>query len=640
LKAVDARHWLQSLFDESPVAIGFSRDGVMLDANDAYLRLFGYATVTELRGESLLDQIAPPHRARVREMVAQRARGEVLPERYETRGLRKDGTEFPFEVTVSRVAVADGPLTIAFISDMSERDDALAALMASEERFRTLAGATLEAVIIHGDGKVLLANEAAAAMCGFDDAKSMEGTSIADLTHPDSRGLVADKVRSGDARPYEGLGRRRDGQTFMAEVQGRTVSHQGKEIRVTTIRDITERKRIEAEQRALGERVRQTQRLESLAVLAGGVAHDFNNILTVISNGVALAKRDAGIDSASAPYWDAMALAAERAGDLCRQMLAYAGEGRLLTEAIDLNALVHEMAFMLDVSITKKATLVRELTPTRPILLGDATQIRQIVLNLVLNASEATAGSAGTITVTTGSGTYDAADFARSAAGGEPRPGPYVWLEVRDDGIGMDRPTAAQMFDPFFTTKFVGRGLGMAAVLGIVRSHGGAIDVESRLGQGTRVRVFFPAFKPDTVAAALPQARPAAEGSPPAGLVLVVDDEKNIRVTTELLLREMGFDVILARDGAEAIAAYRAHGGRIGAVLLDLTMPVMDGRETMKELRLMAPSLPVILTSGRGSAQLEDAPLELVPDAVLPKPYLPEVLFATLRRVLHGRERT
>ncbi|HEY4015269.1 MAG TPA: PAS domain S-box protein [Polyangiaceae bacterium] len=626
-KPIDVHDWLEALFDESPVAIGFSRDGVMLDVNPAYLRLFGHESAAELRGGPLLDQIAPSHRPQVLEMITQRARGDHLPQRYQTRGLRKDGTEFPFEVSTMRTVVADGPLTIAFLSNVSEREDALSALKASEERFRTLSAAALEGVFVHAEGRIVLANEAGAAMYRFDPA-SMVGASLMDLTAPESRAVVAEHLRSGSSEPYEGIARRRDGTTFAAEVRGRTLSHQGRPTRVTIIRDITHRKRVEAEQRALAERVRQAHKLESLGVLAGGVAHDFNNILTVISNEIALARREVGLGAPFAGHLDAIALATRRAADLCRQMLAYAGKAKLEREPVELSALVDEMSSMLEASIAKKATLVRDLASGLPTLLGDATQIRQIVMNLVLNASEAIPGTRGSVRVSTGTGSYDAAAFARSAAGGEPKPGAYVWLEVEDDGVGMDAPTVAQMFDPFFTTKFVGRGLGMAAVLGIVRGHEGAIDVESWPGRGTRIRILLPA-RTKGPAGAMPRPADPLGGT---GVVLIVDDERNVRISTQRLLRGFGFDVLTAQDGPEAIEIFRSESARIDAVLLDLTMPGIDGMETLKVLRSIAAEIPVILTSGYG---LDDEPKRGDgPDAVLPKPYTAELLLATLRRMM------
>jgi PAS domain S-box-containing protein len=627
--------WLQALFDESPMAIGFARDGLTLDANPTYVRLFGYTSVDELRGRSILEHIAPSHRAQIAELVALRARGEGSPHHYETRGLRKDGMEFPMEVTTTRVLVADGPLTIAFIRDVSERDDALHALRASEERFRTLSGAAFEAVFVHAEGKVVLANDAGAVMYGYDPA-SMVGVPVMDLIAPESRAFVFEHIRRGGTEPCEGLARRRDGSTFFAESRGRTLSgpDQPTPLRVVVIRDITDRKRAEAEQRAMAERMRQTQKLESLGVLAGGIAHDFNNILTIITNGVALAKGEGRPVSVS-EHLDNIELAARRAADLCRQMLAYAGKAAFVREAVDLGALVAEMSSMLDVSIAKKVKLVRELESGIPRLLGDPTQIRQVVMNLVLNASEAIAGPEGRVVVSTGAGTYGAEAFARSAAGGDPKAGAYVYLQVSDDGVGMDGPTLSQMFDPFFTTKFTGRGLGMAAVLGIVRSHAGAIDVESGPGSGTRIRVFFPASP-----AKSPSTRPGAPATEVRGqgVVLLVDDEKNVRLSTQLLLKDLGFDVLVARDGLEGIDVFRAESGRIGAVLLDMTMPRMDGVATLRELRQIAPQIPVVLTSGYGSIPLEGSGVDsrpgAVPDAVLAKPYAAQQLLATLQKVM------
>ena len=421
-------------------------------------------------------------------------------------------------------------------------------------------------------------------MYGFD-ADAIVGASLLDLTAPESHAILADHVRRGSTEPYEGIARRRDGTTFfVAEAHGTTLSHQGKPTRVTVIRDVTDRKRAEAEQRVLAERVRQAQKLESLGLLAGGVSHDFNNILTVISNGVALAKRESGLGAASVAHLEAIALAVERASDLCRQMLAYAGEARLEREAIELSALVGEMSSMLEASLSKKATLERGLAPGLPTVLGDATQIRQIVMNLVLNASEAITEH-GTIRVSTGTRSYEATELARFAPRGDQPSGPYVWLEVQDDGVGMDGPTIAKMFDPFFTTKFVGRGLGMAAALGIVRGHEGAIDVESSPGHGTRVRVLFPVCTKKAIGAASKPA-PELRGQ---GVVLLVDDEKNVRRSTELLLRGFGFEVLAACDGAQAIEMFASASSRIDVVLLDLTMPRMNGTETLKELRLLAP---------------------------------------------------
>jgi CheY-like chemotaxis protein len=363
--------------------------------------------------------------------------------------------------------------------------------------------------------------------------------------------------------------------------------------------------------------VRHAQKLESLGVLAGGVAHDFNNILTVIANSVALAKTGQNVDA----HLDGIAVAASRAAELCRQMLSYAGKTAFVLGAVDVSTLVNEMLSMLDVSVGKKAVLVRDLAPNLPMVRGDATQIRQVVLNLVLNAAEAIVRPEGKVVVATGMGTYGPGAFAFATESG-----PYVFIEVRDNGAGMDAATAAQMFDPFFTTKFVGRGLGMATVLGIVRGHGGAIEVDSEPGKGTQVRVFFPTERVAT-RSSVPSAGPEVERG--RGVVLVVDDEKGVRVTTRLLLEQLGFEALVASDGLEALDVLRANP-RIDVVLLDLTMPRLDGIQTMKAMREIAPQIPIVLTSGHGQVPESIAQ----PNALLAKPYTVPELLATLRRVM------
>jgi PAS domain S-box-containing protein len=632
--------WLQAMFEEAPMAIGFSRDGVLLDANAAYVRLFGYGGVAEVRGSSILEQIAPSERERVLDTVTKRARGEQPAQQYQTRGLRRDGTAFPMEVTSTRVVLADGPLTVAFLVDVTERERTVEALRASEERFRTLSDAAFEGIFVHADGKIVLANKAGAAMYGLEPAQ-MVGRPVLDFSPAESRAVVSDNIRRETTDVYEARTCRDDGSVFWAEGRGTRLNHQGRPMRGTVIRDITERKRAEVEQRALTERVQRAQKLESLTILAGGVAHDFNNILTVVANGVALAKHEAEHGRGVATHLDGVAHAVERAADLCRQMLAYAGMARLERETIDLGAVVEEMSTMLEASIAKRASLVKVVERGMPTIVGDATQIRQVVMNLVLNASEAIVSGEGTIRVSTGAGEFDAATFARSAAGGDPKSGTYAWLEVEDDGAGMDAETASHLFEPFFTTKFAGRGLGMAAVLGIVRGHAGAIDVESRLGEGTRVRVYLPA-SPGAPPSPPPRAEEDLEGG---GVVLLVDDEKNVRISTEMLLRAHGFDVVVARDGAEAIEAFRRDPQRIDVVLLDLTMPKMSGSEVLRELRAIAPGVPVVLTSGYGRARLDDATKHggaagtAAPDALLSKPYEADHLVATLRRAMHRARR-
>lgn len=501
--------WLKVLFDESPIAIAVTRRGVVVDGNAAYVSLFGYDSLDELRGQSLLVLVAPSRRQEIIDFLAQRARGERIDNTYESRALRKDGTEFPLEVTAKNVVVSGETLTIGFFFDLTKREE-------------------------------------------------------------------------------------------------------------------------------LAERVRHAQKLESLGVLAGGIAHDFNNILTVIKNAVAVAKSERD-PTTVAEQLDVVGVAAERAAELSRQMLAYAGKGSLTQTEVDLSAVVAEMAKMLEGSVRTRAKLVHELAADLPVVLGDATQIGQVVMNVVLNAVEATTTPHGTVFVSTGVETRTLDALATSVAGGDPKPGTYVHVEVRDAGVGMDAATITKMFDPFFTTKFVGRGLGMAAALGIVRGHGGVIEVDSKPGFGTRIRVSLPASKQSTPLASALRTATEHRGQ---GLVLLVDDDENVRRTTRLLLEGFGFDVMLARDGSEAIEVFRSRCREIGAVVLDLTMPKMDGFEVLTHLRRAEPRVPVVLTSGYGvMPSREERGPTLEPDAVLGKPYTSEELFLTLKKVMRSAGR-
>jgi PAS domain S-box-containing protein len=357
---------------------------------------------------------------------------------------------------------------------------------------------------------------------------------------------------------------------------------------IASSREVTERKRAEAERAALEQNLRQTQKLESLGVLAGGVAHDFNNLLTGILGNANLARLESPPGSAALPYLDQIEQICLRAADLCRQMLAYAGKGRFVVERLDLNRVVADMTHLLQVSIAKGVVLdFRPAEPLPPVL-ADASQMRQVVMNLVLNASEAIGERGGVVGVSTG--------VARGGQDPDLPPGDYVVLEVSDDGPGMTEEVRARIFDPFFTTKFTGRGLGLAAVQGIVRGHHGTISVSTRPGHGTTFRVLFP--RAEGVAAAEAGEAGAPEPWRGEGTVMVADDEETVRRVAAAMLESVGFRVELADDGAAAVERFRADPDTFRLVLLDLTMPGLGGEEALCALRRVRPDVRVILMSG------------------------------------------
>ena len=364
-----------------------------------------------------------------------------------------------------------------------------------------------------------------------------------------------------------------------------------------TAMSITARKEAEEERLRVEAKLQETQKLESLGVLAGGIAHDFNNLLTGVIGNTSLALLDLPAGSPLLPCLEQIEEAAQRAAELCKQMLAYAGKGRFIVHDLDLSALVRDTAHLLASAIGKGVALDFHLAEQLPAVNADATQLRQIVMNLVLNASEAIGERTGSIRIATGLAQPDHPGLSGVP---EQPPGGYVSLQITDSGCGMTEETVAKIFDPFFTTKFTGRGLGLAAVQGIVRGHHGILQVTSEPEHGTTFEILFPTtgHRP-TPPAAPPSETPLWRGT---GTVLVVDDEPTMRVTAARMLEAIGFRVLIAEHGLEALEIFRAQPENIRAVLLDLTMPKLDGDGTFRALRQLRPDLRVVLMSGYNEA--------------------------------------
>ncbi len=349
-------------------------------------------------------------------------------------------------------------------------------------------------------------------------------------------------------------------------------------------------------QRKLEKKLSDAQKLESLGVLAGGIAHDFNNLLVGIIGNADLALHDV---TASSPTHESLVdilTASHRAADLCRQMLAYSGRGRFVVQTVDPREVVEEMTHLLRASIAKTAVLSYAFDPDTKPVDADISQLRQVVMNLITNASDALDGRDGIITLASGTLQADAAYLAHAYLRTDLAPGPYTFIEVSDTGTGMDEETQAHIFEPFFSSKAVGRGLGLAAVSGIVRGHKGAIRVYSELGKGTTIKVLLPASAHE----ATPTKVPVNHTTNPRvqGVLLVVDDEPAVRRLARRSLERLGFTVLEAEDGHVAVEMYRDQPDKIAAVLLDMTMPVMGGEEAFRQLRVIDPAVRVLLSSG------------------------------------------
>ena len=454
--------------------------------------------------------------------------------------------------------------------------------------------------------------------------------------HPDDRAKVRAAWKrallSGRTESIRHRVRRRDGEERIFDANISTVrdQHDEPERVVGTVRDVTDELRAAEERAQLESQVQQAQKLESLGILAGGIAHDFNNLLVGILGNASLALLDMSAESPVRQSVSEIEQAAQRAAELTRQLLAYAGKGRFVVEPVDCSQVVREMTALLRTAVSRNAQVSLKLADALPAVEADVTQLRQVVMNLITNASDALDEQAGMIYIHTGQSELDAEYLDSCVPGTDASPGSYVYIEVRDDGNGMDEETRARIFDPFFTTKFTGRGLGLAATLGIMRGHRGAIRVYSEPGKGTSMKLHFPV----SPAEVRPRAAPQHSDWRGSGEVLVVDDEPSVRSVTRALLRRRGFGVTETGNGAEAIAFVRATPDRFRLVMLDLTMPGMNGEETFRELRRIAPSLKVILMSGYNEQEVTRLFVGRGLAAFLQKPFRAEELDAAVHRVL------
>ena len=359
-------------------------------------------------------------------------------------------------------------------------------------------------------------------------------------------------------------------------------------------RDLSLQKQAEEQQRQWELRMQQAQKLESLGLLAGGIAHDFNNLLTAILGFADLAQQALSADSPALDSIRRVVDAARRAAELTGQMLAYSGRGKFQVERLPLADSVRGMVDLLKMSVSKNAQLQLDCAADTPWVQADAGQLRQVIMNLIINASEAIGDPEGVIGVRTGGRVWPGGPLPDCYPETNLPAGSFAFLEVTDTGHGMTAETRAKIFDPFFSTKRTGRGLGLAAVLGIVRGHNGAVQVASEPNRGSTFCVFLPACEPVASPAEPPLALPTCPGG---GTVLVVDDEDFIRSLAQRMLEALGFQVLTACDGREGIETFRRQQ-EIVAVLLDVTMPGFDGLETLRELRRIRHDVPVLLSSG------------------------------------------
>jgi PAS domain S-box-containing protein len=516
-------------------------------------------------------------------------------------------------------------------------------LAKSEDRFISIFNNISDSIFIHDavSGAIVDANESVFGMFGYrrEEAIMLDVNEISLGASPYSRVEALQWIRHAAVASipvvFEWRCKRKDGSLFLAECSMRKTCIGGDDFVIVAVRDITERKQAEEQRYKLEQQMLHVQKLESLGVLAGGIAHDFNNILLSITGNASLALMRLGLESPVVHHLQEIEKAADRAADLARQMLAYSGKGRFVLEALNLNLIVEEMATMLQVSISKKALLRQNLTSQLPSIVADATQIRQIVMNLAINASEAIGENNGVISISTGCMDCDQHYLRETWFDQNLEEGMYVYLEVSDTGCGMSRETMEKIFDPFFTTKFSGRGLGMAAILGIVRGHRGAIKVYSEPGRGSTFKILLPASGRPAELCRGPQNDRAWQGQ---GTVLLVDDEDAIRAIGTEMLKELGFHVITASDGRVAVELFQREQDRIDLVVLDLTMPHMNGEDAFRELRRIKPTVKVIISSGYNEQEVTQKFIGKGLAGFIQKPYKMSTLTDVIRTILQPLE--
>ncbi|MFH1689631.1 MAG: PAS domain-containing protein [Candidatus Eisenbacteria bacterium] len=395
-----------------------------------------------------------------------------------------------------------------------------------------------------------------------------------------------------------------------------------------------ERKLAEEERERLEGQVRHAQKLESLGVLAGGIAHDFNNLLTGVLGNIELGLLQVDQGSPAAHSLTEARASTERAAELSRQMLAYSGKGSFVIEAVDVNSVVTEIGNLLEVSVAKNVALSYDLCSHLPPVVADVTQLHQVVLNLITNASDSIGDEGGVVALRTGVRNCDRAYLSGTYVDDHLPEGDYLFLEVRDTGCGMDEETVQRMFEPFFSTKFTGRGLGLASTLGIIRGHSGAINVASEKGCGTTFTVLLPVGSCPVVQP--PKQEVEATAREEGGTVLIVDDEDAVRDIGMRLLEQAGFAVVGAADGCEAVDYYREHAEEISCVLLDLTMPRMGGEEAFRELRKIREDVRVVVSSGFSEQEVVGKFVDGGVVGFVQKPYRLEKLIAEVEAAARG----
>ena len=616
---------LQQIFNTSPDASMITRlkDGLFVDVNLGFEAMSGY-TRAEVIGKSTIVINIWQHPADRQHLVAA-LKEHGFCENLELEFRRKDGSQVVGMTSAKMIAIRGLPHVISVVRDISERKLAEAALRESEETYRSILNASPDDITITDlEGRILLVSPAAHAMFGYEPGEELS-SQLLDFVVPEDRERARSNIgrmhQGGHPAPNEYRGLKKDGSVFDIDVKSGFIRdiHDQPSKMVFVVRDISGRKQAEADKARLEAQNRQLQKAESLSRMAGAIAHHFNNKLQSVLASLELAS---GCPDAEDPakYLLMAKQATQRAAAVSMQMLVYLGQTSSQQEPRFLADLCQDCAILLQGWLPATLSLDVDCPSPGPVISANADQIHQILTNVVANAWEAMDETRGCIRISLSSCPAAAIPTThRFPIDWQPQGAAFACLEVADTGCGIAPADIEKLFDPFFSTKFTGRGLGLPVVLGMVQAHGGAITVESTQGRGSVFRLYFPELS--DAMPRLPEAGVQASEPAGGGTVLLVDDDEFMLLSTGAMIEMIGFAVLTAKGGVEAVDVFRQHQADIRCVITDLTMPQMDGWETLSALRQLEPARPVILASGYDKAQVLSSTHPDRPQAYLSKPF-------------------
>ena len=620
----------QAIFNSvSDSLLIFDLNGRIVEANPAASKMFGY-TYQEMDEKSIKDIIHPDFH----EIIDNFRKIEIDDYfKNEAAGICCDGKKINIDIRGSKLSFNGELHLMAVIQDITGQKQMMEDLKKSEKKFRTLVHDAIYGIYRSSmEGRFLEVNPALCKMLGYNSVEELLDLDLhTDLyANPEERQKLIDQYKQ--TQRIENIDvdwLKKNGDVIEVRLSGHPIFGEDGETEGFEMiaEDVTDRRKFEI-------RIQQAQKFESIGVLAGGIAHDFNNILAVVIGNSELGIMALPEEHPVRELLENIRNSAERAADLTKQMLAYSGQGKYVVKPYYLTKLIKEMLGLLKASFPREIEVQTSLAPHIPPVLADYVQLQQIIMNVTLNAAEAIKTEDGNILIETGFMELDA-DFIKSSIADESvKPGKFVYFHIMDNGEGMDEATASRIFEPFYTTKFTGRGLGLSAVLGIVRGHNGVIKIFSKPGEGTSFKIFLPASEQPIEKEKSEE--PVEELLKTGGTILLVDDEEGVRGATEQILQYFGFNVLLAADGLEGVEVFRKNAGKITMVILDMKMPRMNGREAFEEIRKIDKDVKVLLSSGYN----EQEAMRLFDGkdiaGFIQKPYTIDALRDKIKAILNG----